>query len=165
MRIVGLEPTRRGHRNLNPTRLPIPSYPHILFYICRDRLQQYRNPIRLPVAVPEISSSLFAHEISTAATRSARFIRHRRRSHRFPIPPHPHIAVDSISLPTATCQFIICFAQSAISCSLSLHLWPRTDKPGRITAPLQLSARSFSEFAIPLPSLVQRGTIFFPLKS
>ena len=34
MRIVGLEPTRRGHRNLNPTRLPIPSYPHVwvIFY-------------------------------------------------------------------------------------------------------------------------------------
>ena len=30
VRIVGLEPTRRWHRNLNPTRLPIPSYPHIL---------------------------------------------------------------------------------------------------------------------------------------
>ena len=32
--------------------------------------------------------------LPTAATRSARFIRHRRRSHRFPIPPHPHIASD-----------------------------------------------------------------------
>ena len=33
VRIVGLEPTRRGHRNLNPTRLPIPSYPQVgLFY-------------------------------------------------------------------------------------------------------------------------------------
>ena len=33
VRIVGLEPTRRGHRNLNPTRLPIPSYPHTaIFY-------------------------------------------------------------------------------------------------------------------------------------
>lgn len=29
VRIVGLEPTRRWHRNLNPTRLPIPSYPHM----------------------------------------------------------------------------------------------------------------------------------------
>ena len=29
VRIVGLEPTRRWHRNLNPTRLPIPSYPQI----------------------------------------------------------------------------------------------------------------------------------------
>ena len=29
VRIVGLEPTRRRHRNLNPTRLPIPSYPHV----------------------------------------------------------------------------------------------------------------------------------------
>ena len=27
VRIVGLEPTREKHRNLNPTRLPIPSYP------------------------------------------------------------------------------------------------------------------------------------------
>ena len=30
VRIVGLEPTRRWHRNLNPTRLPIPSYPLIV---------------------------------------------------------------------------------------------------------------------------------------
>ena len=45
VRIVGLEPTRRGHRNLNPTRLPIPSYPLILLN---------RNPTRLPVAVPDI---------------------------------------------------------------------------------------------------------------
>ena len=37
-----------------------------------------------PVAVPKISSSLLAHEISTAATRSGRFSRHRRRSHRSP---------------------------------------------------------------------------------
>ena len=77
--------------NLNPMSLPIPPHPHILFYFSRDGLQQYRNPIRLPVAVPEIFCSLFAHKISTAATRSARFIRHWRRSHRFPIPPHPQI--------------------------------------------------------------------------
>ena len=47
VRIVGLEPTRRWHRNLNPTRLPIPSYPHIL-------LRQCRNQGGLPVAVPDI---------------------------------------------------------------------------------------------------------------
>ena len=47
VRIVGLEPTRRGHRNLNPTRLPIPSYPRIL-------LRQCRNQGGLPVAVPDI---------------------------------------------------------------------------------------------------------------
>ena len=43
----------------------------------------------LPVAVPEISCSLFAREISTAATRSAPFIRHWRRSPRSPTGPHP----------------------------------------------------------------------------
>ena len=33
VRIVGLEPTRKKHRNLNPTRLPIPPHPHLaLFY-------------------------------------------------------------------------------------------------------------------------------------
>lgn len=33
VRIVGLEPTRRWHRNLNPARLPIPSYPQILLFL------------------------------------------------------------------------------------------------------------------------------------
>ena len=27
VRVVGVEPTRQRHRNLNPARLPIPSYP------------------------------------------------------------------------------------------------------------------------------------------
>ena len=80
-------------QHLNPMSLPIPPHPHILFYFSRDGLQQYRNPIRLPVAVPEIFCSLFAHKSSTAATRSARVIRHWRRSHRFPIPPHPQMKI------------------------------------------------------------------------
>ena len=40
----------------------------------------------VPVVVPEIPCSLFAHEISTTATRSARCIRRWRRSHRSPLP-------------------------------------------------------------------------------
>ena len=59
--------------NLNPPSLPIPPCPHIKFLL------------GLPVAVPEIFCSLSARKISTAATRSARFIRPRRRSHRFPV--------------------------------------------------------------------------------
>ena len=43
VRIVGLEPTRLGHRNLNPTRLPIPSYPHIC-ELCFIRTFQYSQP-------------------------------------------------------------------------------------------------------------------------
>jgi len=39
---------------------------------------------RCPVAVPEIFRSLFARKISTAAPRSGRFLRHRRRSPRSP---------------------------------------------------------------------------------
>ena len=47
--------------------------------------------MRLPVAVPGECPRRYRHRPSpTAATHSARFIRHRRRSHRFPIPPHPH---------------------------------------------------------------------------
>ena len=42
VRIVGLEPTRRGHRNLNPTRLPIPSYLQLSSYL-----------LHRPVAVPD----------------------------------------------------------------------------------------------------------------
>ena len=48
-----------------------------------------------PVAVPEIFCSLFARKISTAATRSPPFPRHRRRSGRSPpvmFRPHPHPA-------------------------------------------------------------------------
>ena len=115
VRIVGLEPTRRWHRNLNPTRLPIPSYPHIikLFSLspccgtrcapCRRcacvafaarlgcpisslptmRLRQLSTPAHTyaPLYLP-----LAARSNVAAATRSGRFIRHRRRSHRSPSP-------------------------------------------------------------------------------
>ena len=58
----------------------------------------------LPVAVPEISCSLFARGISTAATRSARFICHRQRSHRFPIPPHPQNEQNYFNMAAFGCQ-------------------------------------------------------------
>ena len=49
-------------------------------YFIDDSLRE----CRCPVAVPEISRSLFAREISTAAHRSGRSSRHRRRSLRSP---------------------------------------------------------------------------------
>ena len=49
---------------------------------------------------PTSSSALKSHrQLSTAATRSGRFTRHRRRSHRFPIPPRPHF----MNLPGDSC--------------------------------------------------------------
>ena len=66
----------------------------------------------LPVAVPEISCSLLAREISTAATRSAPLFRHRRRSPCSPTALHPDMKLIEIpagALPVAVPE---------ISCSL-----------------------------------------------
>ena len=49
VRIVGLEPTRRGHRNLNPTRLPIPSYPRILLRVEKPPCKLLLNLCLCPI--------------------------------------------------------------------------------------------------------------------
>ena len=85
--VTGLEPVRcRQRRILSPLRLPF-------HHTGRCNIFSYATyalrECRCPVAVPEISCSLFAHEISTAAHRSGRFLRHRRRSLRSP-DSHPY---------------------------------------------------------------------------
>ena len=63
-----------------------------LHHVIRSIGQQHRNPMHLPVAFPDkISGSCFPSILSTAATRSGRFSRHRRRSHRSRIPSYPRI--------------------------------------------------------------------------
>ena len=81
-----------------------------------------------------------------------------------PIPPHPHM--NSRRNPSAIILFYTCaFAQLPISSALSFAWWPRTDRPSATSAPGQERIRSFTEFARPLPSLVQSGTIFLPVQS
>ena len=78
-------------KSTESTNSTMPAYSVIFFCKKMFRDRKSLNPPRLPVAVPEIFLSLFARKISTAATRSAHFLRHRRRSHRFPIPSYPHV--------------------------------------------------------------------------
>ena len=76
--------------NLNPMSLPIPPHPHIHFL----QFREWESNESSCCGARRMSSALKSLRPSpTAATRSARFIRHRRRSHRFPIPPHPHVGL------------------------------------------------------------------------
>ena len=98
--------------NLNPMSLPIPPRPHInsrrdssavIYFIGSFAGNQANRKTFTEVTAPKSNGSSCcgarqplrpakqACVLPTAATRSARFIRHRRRSHRFPIPPHPHM--------------------------------------------------------------------------
>ena len=79
---------RRSHR------FPIPPHPHILLtWVKNTRKGALPKSNASPCCGARQPHRLTkqACVVPTAATRSARFIRHRRRSHRFPIPPHPHI--------------------------------------------------------------------------
>ena len=75
VRATGLEPARFWQWNLNPPSLPIPPCPHIHFFILPSCCGA-RQPLHLTKQ---------ACVLPTAATRSGRFNRHRRRSHRSPL--------------------------------------------------------------------------------
>ena len=57
------------------------------------------------------------------------------------------------------------FAQAATLPSLCAASAPWMDKPEATAAPLQIFLSSRSLPPMPLPSLVQKGTIFFPVRS
>ena len=114
--VTGLEPVRhRWRRILSPLRLLVShtggcnifSY---AIYALRE--------CRCPVAVPEISSSQSAREISTAAPRSPRFFRHRRRSARSPNSHRSATLMADFESATSTCfshrqvcMFIACLVE------------------------------------------------------
>ena len=123
--VTGLEPVRCRQRwILSPLRLPFHHtgrcvFIHLLIF---GLIPNALRECRCPVAVPEISCSRFAREISTAAHRSDRFFRRRRRSPRSPdshqsaipggsfksatstIPSHRQVCLNSIVHPGGKCK-------------------------------------------------------------
>ena len=76
--VTGLEPVRCRQRwILSPLRLPFHHTGRLFFLLIQWELGRLRCPIS--------SSAFRSHrQLSTAAHRSGRFFRHRRRSHRSP---------------------------------------------------------------------------------
>ena len=76
--VTGLEPVRCRQRwILSPLRLPFHHTGRLFFLLIQWELGRLRCPIS--------SSAFISHrQLSTAAHRSGRFFRHRRRSHRSP---------------------------------------------------------------------------------
>ena len=80
------------HMSLNHTCLPIPPRPHIFNYLYRITLYEPKSYVSSCCgARHSLRLTKQARALPTAATRSARLFRHRRRSHRSPIPPRPRI--------------------------------------------------------------------------
>ena len=80
----------------------ISSHRQVCFIFYLMRASNALRACRCPVAVPEIFCSLFAHKISTAAPRSAPFLRHRRRSPHSPDSHRYAVAGGGFASATST---------------------------------------------------------------